>query len=342
MKSQHTLDYWFNDSKDDIQKTVFFLNYETMKATWLIDKPTNCTSSFITKWNKVPITVCTNSPNKNHFTITESYYNEKAIPFLKSNLQKCIRRGLNTQALKTSYHLIKLSINDFLRRISVITIEDVILHESYSTIIWVMAAISSKKNKFKLTKDIIDFLLGYVDTLCNIKNYDINNYDKTNYDLAIFKNYDLLLSLQFRVAYGGRKSDVKMLNGISKIWLDRFTDNSMVCNNELITPINSVALSILSFKEWKVDGNYIGVDYHCAPHITTELTKKYGYSEDEIESVIWNCSSSVNYRKTEIISNSDMEIWDEIREDLFVLQHDALKRIFGLKIEKENKLNIFP
>lgn len=329
MQKQRTFDHWFNiPQTPTTQKTIFFFNSATMTTSWLVEKPLNAISLATIKWQKILVTLCTDFLQESLQIPPETQYNEKAIPFLKSNLQKCIRRGLNNQAIKTSYHLIKLNINEFLRRISIITIEDVTLHESYSTIIWLMTVTSSKTIIYKTTKTIVDFLLGYVNALCNIKIYDDYDYDSTKYNLTLFQDYDLLLSLQLRLSYGGMKSDMQMLNYISKLWLDKFS-NGMKCNCDEIISINSNEVTTLGFREWKINNNCVGIDYHCAPYIVSELMKKHNYGDKKIKSIIWNCSSRINYRKSNEISQKDAEIWDIIKDDFFELQHNILKKLLS-------------
>ncbi|AYV76785.1 MAG: hypothetical protein Barrevirus1_7 [Barrevirus sp.] len=332
-----TLAHWFGSEADEEekcklknQKNIFYFDSNTMEAKWLNKQPKNITFSLVVKWNNVSINVCTNLEQDHNYKIpSDTTFNLKSISYIKSNLQKCIRRKLNDQAIKTAYHFIKLSINEFLRRISIIIIEDVILHYSYSTIVWLMAATSSKKSTFKPNKYIIDFLLGFTNTLCNINEYDKIGINDLDYDLEMLGNYDLLYSLQFRKSYGGMDSDVDMLNYITGIWLDRFKSN-IDCNKTEIKLINSTNIGELTLDDWKLEGdNCAGVDFHCAPYIIDILAKKYNkYSENEIQSAIWNCSSKINYRKNNKKSAKDIEIWNMVELQLYRVQQDLLSKIY--------------
>lgn len=225
--------------------------------------------------------------------------------------------------------MIKLDINEFLRRISIIIIEDVILHDSYSTLVWLMVATSTTKTKFKPTKFIINWLLGLVNTLCVINDYDDNiGYDSNKYDITLFKDYDILLSLQFRKSYGGMDGDIAMLNSASKIWLDRLQQNKLY-NNSPIEPIDCCKIKNLTSKDWKVEGdNIAGIDFHCAPYIISNICNKISnkYDDKQIKKVIWNCSSGVNNRKKDNISSNDLIIWNDIKEYYYKQQMYMLKR----------------
>lgn len=327
-----TLDYWLGTEEEknalNNRKTVFYFDCNTMESKWLSAEPNDVRFSTIVKWNKQPINLCTNlKQNHEYKTPQETTYSNKSITYIKSNLQKCIRRKLNDKAIKTAYHFIKLNLNEFLRRISIIVIEDVILHEAYSTIVWLMAATSTKKSTFKPNKYIIDWLLGFVDILCNINEYDKIGNDDTDYKIEELDNHDLLYSLQFRKSYGGMNCDVNMLNYITGIWLERFKNN-INCNKTEIKLIDSDNVNELSLNDWKLEGdNCAGIDFHCAPYIITTLSEKYDeYSEKEIKSSIWNCSSKINYRKNNKKSAKDIDIWNKIELQLYKMQHDIVNK----------------
>ena len=84
--------------------------------------------------------------------------------YLLSHLQKSVRRMDDIKAVQTAKHLIDLDCNSFLRRLPIIMLEDVTLHESISVIVWLMIA-SSKKYPIKI--EMVKWLLGVVYYLSN-------------------------------------------------------------------------------------------------------------------------------------------------------------------------------
>ena len=62
----------------------------------------------ITEFNIIP------ERDVDNLDIDKEYEN---ISFLKSHLQKCIRRKLNTKSVQTSWHLLELDTIQFLRRL---------------------------------------------------------------------------------------------------------------------------------------------------------------------------------------------------------------------------------
>ena len=328
------IDQWFGSPNKNIkplQKTVFYLDSTTMQSNWLHDKPEKSIIISIVKWNKIPIILCTNLKQNHKYGIpTENMYTDKHITFLKSTLQKCVRRQLNEKAVKVAYHFIKININEFIRRLSIIILEDVILHESYSTLVWLIATTSSTKNIFKPNKQIIDWLLGYVDTLCNIsdadKMYNNKNNEPKKYNITDFNDYDILYSLQFRSSYGGMGCDVDMINYYIEKWFTQFKKDNP-CNNALITSIDSSTIKPFIIDDWKLKGdNMAGIDFHCAPYILEILSKQYNYTSNEVKSAIWNCSSKINTRKINYKTDKNKEVWNKIKHSYYELQFNILNK----------------
>ena len=103
--------------------------------------------------------------------------------YLLSHLQKCVRRMDDIKAVQTSKHLIDLDCNSFLRRLPIIMLEDVTLHESFPIIVWLMIAYSK------------DFKINF----------------KNNIKIDIEKNGDFIINFDIFKGKGGL-SESKRLN----------------------------------------------------------------------------------------------------------------------------------
>ena len=90
----------------------------------------------------------------------------KNIGLLKSQLQKAIRRKENKLAMNLGYQLMNVDMNQFLRRLAIITLEDVILNQYYPVLIWMMMASSIKG--WSVSLNDVRWLLSYINYLCNI------------------------------------------------------------------------------------------------------------------------------------------------------------------------------
>ena len=139
------------------------------------------------------------------FKSNDTKWNNKN--FLKSHLQKCVRRGKKKLAIKSAVELIKLDKNDFIRRLPIIMIEDSDIFSFFPTLIWFMIAISKGYN---LTNRDVKYILGCVRaiTKCKSKFEYSSLKEPTVFETNnnIYNNCILL-----RINYGGMKGDINML-----------------------------------------------------------------------------------------------------------------------------------
>lgn len=337
MNNQSTIDCFFkivNEGNEVNIRKYFYIKWSNeftpdYEAVWLMERPkkinfiqhVNC--SYIKKGFYFYICGYFENYEETDFNIYKEtkYKNEH---LLKSHLQKNIRKQDTDKAIATSLHLMKLDMNEFLRRMVIIHIEDTFLHNSISTLIWLMIAFSTKK--FKMKKYIYEWLLGFVYITCNtkktddynkkLKNMSIREY-KNNYDeLSSYENYNLndeqisiIYSLYFRIAYGGMESDKIMIKKCINIWKTRFINESVKINNMKIRPI-SIYVTELPIDKW----DYSAVDFHTNSNLVDFILKKFPYlnNTEEIKKIIWYNSSGINYRKNNLEYKKDT--WEDIKE----------------------------
>lgn len=332
MNNQSTIDTFFktvNEGKEINIKKYFYVKWTNKfipeyEATWLSERPKQINFIYHVNCNYIKkgfyFYICgyfTDYENEEYTIYKESKY--KNIHFLKSHLQKNIRKKDSDRSISTSLHLMKLDLNEFLRRMIIIHIEDTFLHNSLNTMIWLMVAVSTKK--FKMKKYIYEWLLGFVYTTCNTKKIDnynknlnyseyTNNYEELNsYEkLNINDNkISILYSLNIRIAYGGMDSDINMIKKCINIWKNRFINNKININNMKIRPIN-IYVRELPIENW----DYSAIDYHTNNNFIEFITKKFNYNEEELKKIIWYNSSGINYRKNN--KNYRNDVWEEIQE----------------------------
>jgi len=206
-----------------------------------------------------------------------------------------------------------------LRILPIIMLEDVILHESFSTLIWFMVANSN--SNFKMMMYMYEWILGLIYILCKIDVKDelddnldddlpvidkLNNYASSDFSQ---EECSLLYSIHMRIAYGSNKYDSTMLNNYVTIWEKRFREKStnIKLNRMDINPI-CVYVKELTLNEWDLSA----IDHHTHPKLLEFITKKYDNFEiDKLKELIWNHSSSINYRSKPIIY--DIENWNIIK-----------------------------
>jgi len=216
-------------------------------------------------------------------------------------------------------------LNEFLRRLLIITIEDTMLNKYFPILTWMMVAYST--NNWNPTNNDINWLLNYVKYLCNIntrenyKHLDNTNI-KPNYNVNLFNN--LIFSLELRKSYGGMTNDLKMINWFVKEWDNRFNKHIYIetLNTELI-----IEDLLNNFIENKIELikpiNMLieGVDFHNYPQILDEIKKIYvTYDINNIKKAIWEYSSKYNERtfletgEKEDANKDYYEIWKNIKE----------------------------
>ena len=280
---QTSLDKWFvrTDTEGNVIEStykIFYLEWTatTQSAAWISCMPLDDKISYratvkcpsineelihIIGWIPDPIKL--SSP------LNESYYTN--IAYLKSHLQKAIRRRQTHLALKTANHFFRLDPTEFLRRLGIIMLEDVHLIESFNILTWLMVA-SSKG--YQLDKSQIYWLFGLVYNLCKAENWDrpiddavegpiehqnisnirINNKEdswKQQLSKLNVMQKSLIYSLQFRKAYGGLPGDKKLISSLTRTWIQRFIANKSLITSETMTTGITITSSITT--ETKTD-----------------------------------------------------------------------------------------
>ena len=334
-------------------------NVDIPIAQWLEKKPKNVTWSQILKWKNVGDVMICCTDNKSFIEednkdiniesqlkiINRKLWEEKKplMNFFKSHLQKCFRRKKNIAALRTAYEIILININELLRRVCIIIFEDVKLKDYFTTMVWLMAAVSKG---FVLQSYHINLELKFINDLCLENNYtdmaELNNYknpystvDVRNLLLEIEKcdelsqtQKSLLYSICLRIGYGGREGDMEMIFYYAIIWFNKFKEKKDVEKMNIIKSA-FVSLEFCQNNRFKTidDFVYQGVDMNSYFKIVPEIYEEinHHYSEKEIETTIWFMSSGWNVRKPPAFDQKMKFCWEEIKEIV------KRKQIFFLK-----------
>lgn len=298
---QKRIDNFFtyaNEKKNEEKKEspkYFYLLFEhkfqpEYQAVWLNERPVKI--NFMESMKDFYL--CGYFPDymdeKNFSLGKEGVY--KNIPYLKSHLQKCIRKCDDNRAIQTARHLLKLDANELLRRLPIIMLEDVFLHESFTTILWFMIA---NKTSFKMQKYMYEWILGLIYVLCKISkkdDYTENTYNALDVNFSQ-KEFSILYSIEIRAKYGGTENDVLFLQRCKNIWTKRFVKKSMKVNSMKIRPI-CVHMSDMDINDWDLSA----IDYHCNNKFIELIAKKFDdIDEEELKKIIWLNSSGINQRE---------------------------------------------
>lgn len=335
MKQTSLLSYFNNKSENNTLTkesihNYFYLHWNDKKpkvqAQFLKQKPKLINFKHTFVWNNHEIILCgyfdflINQDDDIFKPEKEKKY--KNVGFLKSLLQKSIRNGNVDIAVKCAYHYILLDLQDFLRRLPIIIIEDTTLHEVYSTIIWLMVASNSKECALLFEKVIYEYLMGIVYVIAKSPLYHSlsNNNKDTELKFDILKEEvnkkenqlkSLIYSLMVRKGYGGMKCDLFMLENYAYIW-NHLNNDSKYLNKSIIRPIMLESIPQLQLNEWLIEA----IDFHCVPQILTYVHEEYEeFSEEYIKSLIWHYSSKKNIRikESNIPDNIHSSDWNKIK-----------------------------
>lgn len=320
---QTFIDKWVTVNDIKINQTkyppIFYLNWSKTRCRPYQDKQAHFLKKLPkhnfyrkVKWTEGYIYVIGNFPKDSPYKFKESEIKHDQL--LKSHIQKCVRRQLSAKAISTAYTLMTVNFQSFIRRLPIIMIEDTILHESFSTLIWMMLAYP----KWLPTVKQYEWLLGVVHLISSSKiadTPDISNLSKNELVSNTSSYINIIYSLQIRKAFGGMNGDIEMIDKYIRIWNNRFSKNKIP--TEFTTKIRII--DIMSIEPiTKDDIEYAAVDFHCFKVILSWINNSYPeYDEDDIKKAIWFGSSGYNKRHTKNIlytcDKMHKDIWFEIK-----------------------------
>lgn len=336
MKRQRRIDTFFQSQRETC--TYYFLDWSTEKpkAIWLKEKPLGAKWESEVRWKEMKLFVTLGSSVSSCDVIERKKptIDTSLLSLIKSNLQKCIRRQLTQKGLETAKRFMEWDMGHFLRRLSIIMMEDVILHESLPVLVWLMAA---ESKGFSLTKEMEKWLLSLVSYMCQekresywslgISNQDQSLLEKDSYFYGEAKKSQekgMVFSLLLRKSYGGMQGDCIMIMDFVQ----------RVCRGECIISHSAITLLKEEIKPIELDRiETCSVDFHCYPQLVMQLVRIFrNFTEKDLRRAIWDHNSRTNYRvlprilpETERIKmNHSLKIWSSIRYKTLLIQKEFL------------------
>ena len=327
--------------------SYFYLDWSTRTASWRsldrAPKQEGLKFSELVKWKQldnVSINLCSNyhQPCMEYTYMDNPYSN---VAFLKSHLQKSIRRSDVVRTLKTTYLLMDLDLLVLLRRLSVIALEDTLPIHGYSVLVWFCAAVSKG---YRLSEAQQAWVLGYAYQLARIQWRDRSDHaikDKApvflpkrySYQHLDWWHYDLVYSIAFRRSYGGRGNDCKLFDHMARVWQQRPISKTLLKRLHQPVPLICPPLDGMPPNQWLS----AAIDHHCYPNIVYNLQEHYDqYDEEAIKQAIWDCSGSVNHKRLikeatpePTPSSQSIEVWHTIRQRYHSLAKYAIRTRAG-------------
>lgn len=345
---QSTIDFWIDQSKGTAQDIPYYFYLEWNSRFYpkeqakfitqaeyerIVDSSGNniFRHAIVNKFIHRPITLVGKISGHSIFDRENYKYendpNYSNIHFLKSHLQKCIRRKKTEKAIQTAKHLIQIDPIAFLRRLTIIFVEDVSPTHFYTTLIWLMIAVSSKK--FSLSTNHKEWLLGVVYIACEAPYRErFPNKNTKNKSNALFDNLidlykeerinqdimSLIMSFFMRVSFGGMNCDMNMLRVHSSTWMQRGRNDNedQKWKDYFYRPVRTISWLVtpLEKHEWE----YSAIDFHCFPKMIDWLLDQYPDLErDQIREIIWKNRSCLNTRGYYGEDNKEKSIFEKNR-----------------------------
>lgn len=321
-----TLDNWLNIKSNFIKKN-FVLDWskEIPNAYWTDTKPENFTFTHRVNWKEKRdyvflYGIFKKSDTRFFYGIEEKF---PSSPYLKSHLQKCVRRKMDRHAVKTMKHLIRQDVAEAIRRLAIVMIEDVeIMFHSLKVLAWLTSAISNKD--FFISRRMAEWLLGVVSVLSKHEkhiNYIHDERGKENEKITKL-NFQVIRSLEFRISYGGMKVDQYMIK--------RAIEYHKCCSifKEKCVFVNWDSVKDLKLEEWELSA----IDFHICS-ILKPLSEKFpNFKKEKLKRLIWDHKSGVNYRDNEysyVYSKTEIKEYNIIKKELEKLSSFYLKIRFN-------------
>lgn len=317
-----------NNTISLMMKPYFYLDWDFKKfspfqnAQWLDVNPKKSgkivTFCEIIKIENKDFKLCSSFIPTNRITneTNETYHDS----FITSHLQKSVRRNLQKQAIWSANILLLTNPVKLLRRLPIIMVEDSVLHESFTTLVWLMCLLSIKKGE-KYSLSIVQkcWILGVVNFLA-FYSYKLKiklddkyewNFNKNIKKINKGKNVDIINILYSSLArrnYGGMKDDISMLKK-TELYFYQNTENIHFW--ESYKNIFKYNLKPVQINKCKLELREMipeAFDFHCYKPILDILKNTFDLEENKIKEAIWNKSSGYHRKNFIIILNKGVII----------------------------------
>ena len=307
MKKQSTLTTFLQVQKERKIPEEFCLKWKDDMFHVIMNREENMklvTLSNI-KCNNCSFEICLYTDDDSEEFNVESNFSKESVPFLKSALQKSIRRGLVDSALSSAYALLSIDHMTLYRRLPIIMVEDVHIHNSFPVLVWLMMA------NYKPSAKIVAWIMGLVYYLCNCTH--VNNYDNSIqiYDIPDLYDNSLIWSIFYRIKFGGMNGDLGMLAFILRN-----------LKQDIIDPLDDKIVLNYGYQSTNACIHLLeAVDFHILPSIL--FFDDIG--SEEVKKMMWCNSSSINFRKT-CVTYKERE-WADISVKIKKKQQNYIKSI---------------
>ncbi len=237
---------------------------------------------------------------------------------LASMLQKAIRRQEHAVAASNALELAHLDPLALARRLVVVAVEDVRPVKNLIAVVWLIIAWSN--GVAPLRRDIV-WLVRLAEAISRDSVTDARfRSGSVPRVVPAWKRAEnafdhLSLALIIRALYGGMHGDMEMLKRAASV------DHTQTATLEL--PFNEVPRLV------RESALLEAVDFHCAPHMLTDISNKHRLLPSLVRDAIWTQSSANNNRIPDANHpNNVLEAWAIIQADVSRFQQRRIESAF--------------
>lgn len=274
--------------------------------------------------------------------------NAHSIPFLKSHLQKNIRKGNAGLAVRTCKELLQQDVLQVVRRLAIIMVEDVDLHPSFNILMWWTIALSKQaaENKQRgqgevlqagdVPSCLLEWLLGVTHVLCNVRRRtvfdpistaptiwqcvrDLHQHTAVVYPIPTSSHAfvhrsirNTLWSVMLRASYGGLKGDIHLLRGVLTSYfqtlLHPLPPHIHTMWLTTIRPVVYHSVEPLDITTWDLDA----IDFHVARYLIQKLNETVNDDSVDVKRMMWENGSSLNVRDGGDNTKYASDIWKHV------------------------------
>ena len=385
-RRQTTVDGFFKTKR---LCTYFYIDWRnlytnmTPKLQCLYDPPSHLDFFEDVLWRDLnfKVTICGHIDNNDiplqnplitsDFSRIKEANKSKLLAVLVSQLQKCVRRGLTEKCIRTALCLIFTDINVFMRRLTIIMLEDTSPHASLPALIWLMSAVSKG---FQINHNILAWLLGVVQYMCceeksvfrlqysaafsklrdiaEIKTPNeiykkLNNIDSSDSDSNSGMSEELrvvIVSLLFRHGYGGMTGDKTMIMAYIHFLLNSTGHGFSECSTQSQINTEQTTRDLISLVETKKKSNDSDEDDDDCVIVTKEEYEQYSVIKQPCSSLSTqqtptSCSSYISHHPVTAVDAHSVKALDRSDLELFAVDFHCYPTITQHVVHKFPQFN---
>jgi hypothetical protein len=261
---------------------------KTPRVIWTNTHPSNYNFKKIIKWRHSNVIITGNFDDITDITDITEKHSAWNTPFLKSALQKAIRRGQVETSIIIANELLIRNVNILVRRLTIILVEDTTyIKKPFEVMCWIL--FSGLKN---IPDYFSEWILGVVKQMSELKEYS-----------ELYLEYPVVTPLenedqtiQLRRSFGCFGGE----NNLFGRTISFIKNNNQLpkFRNILIVDVKRLTLNYF------IKNCLCAIDFHCSDIIdklVIILNSDYKFKKTELREMIWNYRSSINIRNSPII-----------------------------------------